>query len=647
MHSSSEVDDLLNEIEHGYGEPCYPLRINKLKTQGRNVGPIESGIADTVEVLEGGTRSFVIYGEPQSGKTEFMIALVCKLIDIGYQTIFVVMNDNTELEVQNFDRFHSAAELNPTPVRDFQLQNMSHDDLKVSRPRVIFCRKNSKNLQKLIPLTRFMDRRVVIDDEADYATPNSKINKSEMTAINEHLGKLGDLSLSGEGVYIGVTATPARLDLNNTYLNDSSKWVFLESHSEYKGRSFFFPVTVEDKCRSDYQLVKLPDDTDDPKLLRHAVYRFLCRVAILNIGNKDESIAYSMLIHTAGKTNDHEKDQKDIEKIIRGLSDRTQSSFRKVLDELLVICNEISVVHHCDYSGKELARFIIDNIGRSEILVINHKNDSGNVNRAGKPKSLFTFAIGGNIVSRGLTFENLLTFYFSRNVKGKLQQNTYIQRARMFGYRPYSKYFELCVPEQLMEDWGTCFQNHELSLRMAKAGSYVHVQGKNNSVVDRSSIDFENVTVENSERPVGSIFTLTPEIESGLLSLENGKIITNLKVMINKGLLPSDAINPSLIDYLEDTSKPDESDVYVVLKMDGSSRRMQNISAYSDGYSETLTRKRGGIIHAMLNKRPEYISNKHFILPIVNDSGQCRILYKGKFGHAILQNMKVSKPINN
>ena len=46
-----------------------------------------------------------------------MIALI-KLIDLGFETIFVVMNDNTELETQNFDRFHRASELNPTPKRN-------------------------------------------------------------------------------------------------------------------------------------------------------------------------------------------------------------------------------------------------------------------------------------------------------------------------------------------------------------------------------------------------------------------------------------------------------------------------------------------------------------------------------------------------
>ena len=47
----------------------------------------------------------------------------------------------------------------------------------------------------------------------------------------------------------------------------------------------------------------------------------------------------------------------------------------------------------------------------------------------------FTIAIGGNIISRGVTFENLLSMFFTRAVITKMQQDTYVQRARMFGSR--------------------------------------------------------------------------------------------------------------------------------------------------------------------------------------------------------------------
>ena len=156
------LDQLLEALEGQSSEECYPARLNTLQSQGRNTANIEKGMREVVSVLDSGERSFVVYGEPQSGKTEFMIALTCKLIDLGYETIFVVMNDNTELEAQNFGRFHRAAELNPTPLLDSQVLEMTNERLRASRQRIIFCRKNSSRLRTLIDQSRFMQKRVVI-----------------------------------------------------------------------------------------------------------------------------------------------------------------------------------------------------------------------------------------------------------------------------------------------------------------------------------------------------------------------------------------------------------------------------------------------------------------------------------------------------
>ena len=136
------IESLLAKLNETEKDACYPARINKLRG-AIETDSLESGIAEAVRVLDKGVRSFVIYGEPQSGKTEFMIALTCKLIDLGYETIFVIMNDNTELENQNFDRFRNATELDPVPVRDSQLQQMTSNELRKNKQRIIFCRKNS------------------------------------------------------------------------------------------------------------------------------------------------------------------------------------------------------------------------------------------------------------------------------------------------------------------------------------------------------------------------------------------------------------------------------------------------------------------------------------------------------------------------
>src|SRR5262249_16856349 len=110
--------------------------------------------------------------------------------------------------------------------------------------------------------------------------------------------------------------------------------------------------------------------------------------------------------------------------------------------------------------------------------------------------------IGGNIISRGVTFDNLLSMFFTRDVKHKLQQDTYIQRARMFGSRGrYLKFFELTIPAQLYQDWQKCFVFHRLALKSIEAGRGAPVWLSNERIaaVSSSSIDRANVALDSGE----------------------------------------------------------------------------------------------------------------------------------------------------
>lgn len=635
------AQELIDKHRRSSDKSRYDARIAALRNKGITVDHIERGIEDTVAVLERGGKSFVIYGEPQAGKTETMIALTCKLLDVGFKTIFIVMNDNTELETQNFDRFHAAPELKPTPLRDWEVNDLDVKQLRQDRPRIIFCRKNSKNLEKLIDSCRFMTHRVLIDDEADFASPNTKINKNDATEINKKVGELA--KVNSDGVYIGVTATPGRLDLNNTFLNDSKNWVYLTPYPQYKGRSFFFPLTDEQIEKSDYVLTKLPETGDQPSHLKNAIYRFLVRVAVLNLTNRHNSKAFSMLIHTAGKTNDHLADKKVVESVISDISNvslgtMSNSEELAVVDKLLKTCQEVELGDDPP-AISDIVSYILDNISKNEILTINHKEDKSNVERACRPKSYFTFAIGGNIVSRGLTFENLLSFFFSRSVKGKLQQNTYIQRARMFGHRPYSQFFELAVPESLFEDWAELFQDHEQSLRLARSGHYMHIQGKKNSVADSGSIDKRNVEeVSASENPIGQIFQSSTDVEAALCQ-PSAQPIQVIKDLINRNMIPTEAFPEEIFAYIMEVTGGKEQLVSLVRKhsQDGT-YALQNISEYSDGNEESIQRKRGGIIDAIIHKRPAYANSLVYILPIKNNFGQMRFLFKTRIGKKILKN---------
>jgi hypothetical protein len=169
----------------------YERQLHRLIKEGKAVNCIEKAARDALGNLSGtGRRSFLIYGEPQSGKTEMMICLTAKLLDDGRNFILHLLNDSVDLLAQNLGRFQASglapSAQNYTDVLDPAI------NLKVGR-YVVFCKKNARDLQKLINKIGKLPRIIIIDDEADFASPNAKINQAEQTRINDlsliYLGK--------------------------------------------------------------------------------------------------------------------------------------------------------------------------------------------------------------------------------------------------------------------------------------------------------------------------------------------------------------------------------------------------------------------------------------------------------------------------
>ena len=112
-----------------------------------------------------------------------------------------MLTDSVDLLEQNLTRFRASG-LNPSPKQFSELP----DDPKRLRGRkwVVFCKKNARDLQKLINFLRLENGLIVIDDEADYASPDGNVNKPDYdkTKINSLISAL----LKSDGKYIGVTA---------------------------------------------------------------------------------------------------------------------------------------------------------------------------------------------------------------------------------------------------------------------------------------------------------------------------------------------------------------------------------------------------------------------------------------------------------
>jgi len=107
----------------------------------------------------------MIYGEPQSGKTEMMICLTAKLLDGGRSFILHLLNDSVDLLAQNLGRFQASglapSAQNYTDILDPAI------NVRTGR-HVVFSKKNARDLQKMINKIDQLARIIIIDDEADF-----------------------------------------------------------------------------------------------------------------------------------------------------------------------------------------------------------------------------------------------------------------------------------------------------------------------------------------------------------------------------------------------------------------------------------------------------------------------------------------------
>ena len=87
----------------------FDKQINRLNQRGFKTEKIEKTVKLALDNLSDSNPSpFIIYGEPQSGKTEMMICLTAKLLDEGHEFIVLLLNDSVQLLSQNLGRFQSS-----------------------------------------------------------------------------------------------------------------------------------------------------------------------------------------------------------------------------------------------------------------------------------------------------------------------------------------------------------------------------------------------------------------------------------------------------------------------------------------------------------------------------------------------------------
>lgn len=492
--------------------------------------------------LEGFQRRGLVLGDVQSGKTANYTAISNKAADTGYRIIIILagMMENLRKQTQErldaeFSGRKSEYYLNPkakqeiknTPVgvgrygsqkriasftsvtKDFDIGVLRSNDLalqSVGDPVVLVVKKNKRILSNLIKwLTdnntdeatgKIMIPMLLIDDEADNASVNTKSEEDNPAAINACIRQL--LNSFFQASYLGITATPfANIFINpeteNEMIGDDlfpRDFIYsLSAPTNYIGADKIFGEeanfnsVLEPIYKNEMDLFfpfsHKKDHAVDalPPSLYEAMAYFLLANAVRDLRG-DTNTHRSMMVHVSRFTDIQNQIMELInEWLVQIRSDlKNYSRLPSVNAEKIRNINylksvwekhQLSVVSEISWEVI-LAKYLYEAVAPIDVRAVNQKTGATSLDYFNhKEDGLRVIAVGGNSLSRGLTLEGLCVSYFYRKSQ---MYDTLLQMGRWFGYRPnYEDLFKIWIAKEAVDWYGyiTAAAN-ELKLEIAK-----------------------------------------------------------------------------------------------------------------------------------------------------------------------------------
>lgn len=464
---------------------CWPAYKQLLERKGWQINDLDKATTKIMAHLphpgEGRiqTRGLVV-GHVQGGKTANYTGLISKAADAGYKLFIVMTGITSSLRQQTQRRLHRELCV-PNTENWNVLTSASQDFQGVGNPDALLTPQNQKGrilcvvkknvfiLQRLID---FFDQAnsgvkadcpvIVIDDEADQASINTRTKANERSAINEKIVTL--LETLPKSVYIGYTATPfANIFIDPTLPEDlyPRHFIFdLPRQEGYFGAEEIFGREAtrydeHDEDRDGLDMIRdvLEDEAVQlqppgpgerfafqPELvpsLEDAIQYFLLSSAC-RLARGQEAQHSSMLVHTTLYTYTHGQLQALVSSYVRDLSTRWHRDDSELLvtlrklwqDEQGRVTLEEVKSDAERMSFQDLQPWIPEVFERCQVVVDNGQRSSGLSYEKDDPSAYI--AIGGNTLSRGLTLEGLMVSYFVRTASA---YDTLLQMGRWFGYR--------------------------------------------------------------------------------------------------------------------------------------------------------------------------------------------------------------------
>ena len=477
----------LDDLQNG---PQLYARLKSFRDDSEELANCIERVADRLEQsATSDDRPGMLLGRIQSGKTRAFVGVIASAFDRGFDIALVLTKGTKTLSAQTVSRlsadFVEFIDEDELMVMDIMKLPGKLTRSELRRKIVIVAKKQAHNLKRLIDFvenqTGLQKKKVlIVDDEADLASVRFVKKKDEPTpsqgTIADQIDELR--ALSDEIAYLQVTATPYSLYLQPESYEDANNpgdFVFkpkrpaftevLPIHSGYVGGDHYFGAFEDDDPRSklivevgeqEQNALRKPDQRrisrdrvlQNPNTtgLRRAITTFVVAGGVRQwqqreVGEREKK--YSMVIHNDTQRASHEWQSRVIDWICEAIIDAADSDpslLRPMFDKAFEDLNSSVTAH----GGKmpptdEAFEIFIDALLSDDVVVekVNSDNDVMALldeKAELKLRTAYNVFVGGNILDRGITIPNLISFYYGRNPR-VMQSDTVLQHSRMYGNR--------------------------------------------------------------------------------------------------------------------------------------------------------------------------------------------------------------------
>jgi len=436
-------------------------------------------------------RPGMLLGKIQSGKTRAFIGTIALAFDRGYDITIILTKGTKALAQQTYERlrkdFSRFLDADRIKICDIMHLPQNFRKFELQQKLIIVVKKETHNLRRIIrALTEtYPDlssrKLLIIDDEADFASIGFRQTEEEGLQVNRIPKQINELRQRvARSDYLQVTATPYSLYLQPEELKlpmevapfKPTRPVFtvvLPEFPGYVGGDFYFvesenaesiAANVYEEIPADELTILRSEDKrsfrieqclESPRvgMLRRALVNFVvgaCTARLVSKSNGTPEKKYSFIVHTEHSRASHAWQ----ERVVRALVDALEGAAltgtgRPVLNRLVGesyadIGESVGKLQSPMPSLAEVETEFLNALAQQFVVVtkVNSETEAEQLlDRNGQlelrtPMNIF---IGGQILDRGVTIENLIGFYYGRRPQ-RYQQDTVLQHSRMYGNRP-------------------------------------------------------------------------------------------------------------------------------------------------------------------------------------------------------------------